>query len=378
MVETLPARILIVDDEDNLRLTLSQAFQMEGYEVREASDSQEAVSLVTREVFDVLLTDLMMPKIDGLSLLEKARSILPDAVVILMTGQATVESAIRALKGGAFDYILKPFRLDEIFHVVARGLEQRRLRRENLELTEINRRLQEIDRIKSDLLSAITHEFRTPLTIIYGWLELLLSQQLGSIGPEQKESLLAIRDGSRRLGRLVSNILTYVEYERGQVDTMEEEVPLLGLFESILEELEGEIRERGIQVQLGPGVEGLVLYGNPERLRLLFFNLVENAVKFNEPGGQVLLSATTSPTKVEVSIVNTGGEIAAERLHKLTAPFTQGDMSVTRGAGGLGLGLSVAKAIASAYGGEIRLESGRGQGTVVTVSIPRSRRVARR
>jgi signal transduction histidine kinase len=377
MVETLPARILIVDDEDNLRLTLSQAFQMEGYEVREASDSQEAVSLVTREVFDVLLTDLMMPKIDGLSLLEKARSILPDAVVILMTGQATVESAIRALKGGAFDYILKPFRLDEIFHVVARGLEQRRLRRENLELTEINRRLQEIDRIKSDLLSAITHEFRTPLTIVYGWLELLLSQQLGPLGPEQKESLLAIRDGSRRLGRLVSNVLTYVEYERGQMDTTQEEVPLLGLFGSILEELEGEIRERGLQVEVKPGVEGLVLYGNADRLRLLFFNLVENAVKFNEPGGQILLSATTTPTKVEVSIVNTGGEIASERLAKLTAPFTQGDMSLTRGAGGLGLGLSVANAIASAYGGEIRLESGRGQGTAVTVCMPRSRRMAR-
>lgn len=377
MVETLPARILIVDDEDNLRLTLSQAFQMEGYEVREASDSQEAVSLVTREVFDVLLTDLMMPKIDGLSLLEKARSILPDAVVILMTGQATVESAIRALKGGAFDYILKPFRLDEIFHVVARGLEQRRLRRENLELTEINRRLQEIDRIKSDLLSAITHEFRTPLTIVYGWLELLLSQQLGPLGPEQKESLLAIRDGSRRLGRLVSNVLTYVEYERGQMDTTQEEVPLLGLFGSILEELEGEIRERGLQVEVKPVVEGLVLYGNADRLRLLFFNLVENAVKFNEPRGQILLSATTTPTKVEVSIVNTGGEIASERLAKLTAPFTQGDMSLTRGAGGLGLGLSVANAIASAYGGEIRLESGRGQGTAVTVCMPRSRRMAR-
>ncbi len=378
MVETLSARILIVDDEDNLRLTLSQAFQMEGYEVREASDSQEAVSLVTREVFDVLLTDLMMPKIDGLSLLEKARSILPDAVVILMTGQATVESAIRALKGGAFDYILKPFRLDEIFHVVARGLEQRRLRRENLELTEINRRLQEIDRIKSDLLSAITHEFRTPLTIIYGWLELLLSRQLGPLGPEQQESLFAIRDGSRRLGRLVANVLTYVEHERGQIDTLEEEVPLLGLFGSILEELEGEIRERGLRVKVKPGVEGLVLYGNADRLRLLFFNLVENAVKFNEAGGQILLSATTLPTTVEIAVVNTRGEIAAERLAKLTAPFTQGDMSITRGAGGLGLGLSVVKAIASAYGGGIRLESGRGQGTTVTVSMPRSRRMTRR
>jgi len=162
------------------------------------------------------------------------------------------------------------------------------------------------------------------------------------------------------------------------VDTMAEEVPLLGLFGSILEELEGDIRERGLQVEVRPGVEELVLYGNADRLRLLFFNLVENAVKFNEPGGRILLSATTLPTQVEVSIVNTGGEIAAERLAKLTAPFTQGDMSVTRGAGGLGLGLSVAKAIASAYGGGIHLESSRGQGTAVTVSMPRSRRMASR
>ncbi|MFQ5881936.1 MAG: response regulator [Candidatus Methylomirabilales bacterium] len=374
MAETPCPRILIVDDEENLRLTLCQAFEMEGYEVHEAADSHQAVSLLTQEAFDVLLTDLMMPKIDGLSLLEKTRSVLPNAVIVLMTGQATVESAIRALKGGAFDYILKPFRLEEIFHVVARGLEQRRLRQENLELTEINRRLEEIDRIKSDLLSAVTHEFRTPLTIIYGWLELLLSQQFGSLNPEQRESLLAIREGSRRLGHLVSNVLTYVEHDRGAVDVGGGQVSLLGLLESILEELEGTIRDKRLKVEVRPGPEGLALSGNPEKLRLLFFNLLENAVKFNEPDAQIILSAAPLSSEVEVSVVNTHGAIAPERLDRLTAPFTQGDMSVTRGVGGLGLGLSVAKMIAAAHGGEIRLLSGRGQGTTVVVRLPRRQR----
>ncbi|MFI5340270.1 MAG: response regulator, partial [Candidatus Methylomirabilales bacterium] len=166
--ERSPASILIVDDEEALRATLVTAFTLEGYRAVGAGSAREALQRLQQAPCDVLLVDLRMPDIDGIQLMERVRERTPDTLVILMTGGATVESAVRALKGGAYDYILKPFSLPEIFRVVERGLEQQRLKQENVQLNELNRRLQEIDQIKSNLLSAITHEFRTPLTVMSG------------------------------------------------------------------------------------------------------------------------------------------------------------------------------------------------------------------
>ncbi|MBI2081407.1 MAG: response regulator [candidate division NC10 bacterium] len=247
------ARLLIVDDEENLRSSLCQAFRMEGYEVTGAADAQEALSLIQGATFDVLLSDLMMPGLDGLSLLEKARVLLPEAVIILMTGQATVESAIRALKGGAYDYILKPFKLEEVFHVMGRGLEQQRLRRENLALAEINRRLTEIDQIKSDLLSAITHEFRTPLTIIYGWMDLLLTGQFGDLAGGTREGVEAIGHSARRLGRLIANLLAYVEFERQEAAFQDQVVDLGEILRTTATQLAAEYAEKRVRVEFPGG-----------------------------------------------------------------------------------------------------------------------------
>ncbi len=365
-----PARLLIVDDEENLRTSLCQAFRMEGYEVTGAADAQEALALIQGANFDVLLSDLMMPGLDGLALLEKARVLMPEAVIILMTGQATVESAIRALKGGAYDYILKPFKLEEIFHVVGRGLEQQRLRRENLALAEINRRLTEIDQIKSDLLSAITHEFRTPLTIIYGWMDLLLSGQFGAVSAGLREGVEAIGHSARRLGRLIANLLAYVEFERDEAALREQVVDLGEILRAVAAQLSSEYAEKRVRVEFLREVPATSLRGDPEKLTLLFSNLVENAIKFNLAGGRVLLEATAADGVATVAITNTHGRIPEERLARLFEPFTQGDMTLTRAAGGLGLGLSVARAIVGALAGSIAFRQAEPQGTTVSVTLP--------
>ncbi|MCI0371984.1 MAG: hybrid sensor histidine kinase/response regulator [candidate division NC10 bacterium] len=364
------ARLLIVDDEENLRTSLCQAFGMEGYEVTGAADAQEALTLIQGANFDVVLSDLMMPGIDGLSLLDKARVLMPEAVIILMTGQATVESAIRALKGGAYDYILKPFKLEEIFHVVGRAREQQRLRRENLALSEINRRLTEIDQIKSDLLSAITHEFRTPLTIIYGWMDLLLSGQFGTLSGGARESVEAIGHSARRLGRLIANLLAYVEFERRGAAFQDQVVDLGEILHAVAAQLSSEYAEKRVRVEFLREVRGASLRADPEKLAILFSNLVENAIKFNLAGERVLVEATAADGAATVTITNTHGRIPQERLTRLFEPFTQGDMTLTRAAGGLGLGLSVARAIVEAHRGSIAFRQAEPQGTSVTVTLP--------
>ena len=364
------ARLLIVDDDETLRTSLCDAFRLEGYAVTGAADAQEALPLIQGTTFDVLISDLMLPGIDGLSLLEKARVVLPEAVIILMTGQGTVESAIRALKGGAYDYILKPFKLEGLLHVVGRGLEEQRLRRENLALAEINRRLTEIDEIKSHLLSAITHEFRTPLTIIYGWMDLLLSGQFGPLSGGARESVEAIGHSARRLGRLIANLLAYVEFERREAAVQEQIVDLGEILRQAATQLADEYAEKRVRVEFLREVRGASLRADPEKLILLFSNLVENAIKFNRPGGRVLLEAAAVDGTATVTITNTFGRIPRERLARLLEPFTQGDMTLTREAGGLGLGLAVARAIVEVHGGSIAFLDAEQQGSAVTVTLP--------
>ncbi len=364
------ACILIVDDEEGVQASLVKAFSLEGYEAVGAGSGTQALSLLRRQAFDVLLTDLVMPDLDGLALMDRAQAIAPSILVIMMTGGATVESAVRALKGGAYDYVLKPFTLAEIFHTVRRGLELQHLKQQNLQLSEINRRLQEIDQIKSNLLSAITHEFRTPLTVMHGWLDLLLGGNFGSLSGQQRDGVSVVRGSAVRLGRLIANLLAFVESDRGQVTRERVLVSLEDVLRRAAADLGPDCEERGVQLRWEMSHELPTILADGERLRLVFFNLLENAIKFNEPGGQVVVQAKEDSASAEVAITNTLGDLPAEGTTRLGQPFTQGDMSATRPAGGLGLGLALARSILEAHGGKLTFRSGEGKGATVRVRLP--------
>lgn len=365
-------KILVVDDEESLRLPLYTAFQVEGFDVSVAADGMEALETLKKGGYQLMLTDLMMPKMNGIELAEQALALFPDLVVILMTGFGTIETAIKSLKGGAYDYILKPFKLDEMLHAVRRGLEQQRLRQENIQLNEINRRLKEIDQIKSNLLRAISHEFRTPLTVIYGWVDLLLGDQTAGQNPLQVEGLKAIKESSLGLGRIIFNLLEFVGLGKGEIRLKKERVDLLPLVEEALQQLEEEAKERDLTVEKAYPSDLPPLLADPEKMKILLFNLLENAVKFNERGGKVLVEAEMNPARdgLRLRIINTQGEIPQDRLAELMKPFTQADMSMTRSASGLGLGLAVAKGIAEAHQGEFHIGSEKGKGTTVEIKLP--------
>ncbi|MBI4536474.1 MAG: response regulator [candidate division NC10 bacterium] len=366
--------ILIVDDEEGLLNSLAAAFRFQGYRVEAAETAQAALEVLGREPFDVLLTDVVMPGMDGLALMERSQSRFPRMPVVLMTGGTTVETAVQALKGGAADYVLKPFTLTEIFHVVEQALEQDRLRRENLELSELNRRLGELDQVKSNLLSAMTHEFRTPLTVIQGWLDHLMGAEAEALTQGQRESLTAIRQSVLRLSRLIANLLALVESHAGQGTEGAGPVSLWELLRSAAELVSAEAAKRGVAVSIGEAEGMYAVVGDGARLGLLFLNLLENAVKFSERGGAVRVAVSKSERELEACITNTSGEIPADQIPRLLQPFTQGDMGLTRAAGGLGLGLAVVRAIVHRHGGALFVETGKGRGTTVRVRLPRAPR----
>ena len=365
------ANILIVDDEEGLRVPLYAAFQSEGFEPSLAANGVEALEILKKGDFQVVLTDLMMPKMDGIELMERAHGLFPDLVVILMSGYGTIETAIKALKGGAYDYILKPFKLDEILHVVRRALEQQRLQKENVQLNEINRRLTEVDQIKWNLLRAISHEFRTPLTVIYGWIDLFSDDQAAP-NALQAEGLKSIKESALRLGRMITNLLEFVHLGLGDIHLRREQVNLLCLVEEAVQQLSEEAKEKQLIIVKDFTPKCPPLLADPEKIKILIYNLLENAVKFNQPGGKVMVEAGLVPAQntMALRIINTRGEIPQDRLAELMKPFTQADMSITRSASGLGLGLPVAMGIVDCHQGSFHLQSEEGKGTTVEIQFP--------
>src|SRR3954463_12841537 len=129
-------RILVVDDEKVIRDMLADFLGMEGYVVRTAEDGTSTLGELSKGHYDLVISDLKMPRMGGIALLDEIGKTAPDALTVIMTGFGTVETAIDAMKRGAYDYVLKPFKLDEVVHVVQRGIEKQRLGRENMRLRE--------------------------------------------------------------------------------------------------------------------------------------------------------------------------------------------------------------------------------------------------
>src|SRR5689334_13323064 len=129
-------RVLVVDDEKVIREILSDFLTMEGYVVRTVEDGENALKELERRSYNMVISDLKMPGMGGLELLEKIAELRQNVLTVIMTGFGTVETAIEAMKKGAYDYILKPFKIEEVVHVVERGLDRQRLQAENIKLKE--------------------------------------------------------------------------------------------------------------------------------------------------------------------------------------------------------------------------------------------------
>lgn len=386
-----PARLLIVDDEESLRITTAAILEQEGYEVRTAASGDEAVALLGASDYDLVLTDLHMEGGDGLSVLAEMQRRAPLTISVVLTGFASVESAIAALQRGAYDFLVKPCDIDEMKHTIRRGVEHRRLMlaeqqaRANLErlnrelekrveertseLLRVNEELAAANRAKDIFLATLSHELRTPLTPVLGWIGLLKS---GGLDPEGTEQALdAIERNARLQSRLIDDLLDISRIATGKLRFEPKPTDLNAAAAAAVETVRASAAARRVEIEAELSQQPLVVMGEPVRLQQIVWNLLSNAIKFTEPGGRVTLRVGNVAGDARVMVEDTGIGIEPDFLPHVFDRFRQADGSPTRRHGGLGLGLAIVDALAKLHNGRVTAESkGKGQGARFTFTVP--------
>ncbi len=361
---TRAGKILLVDDEKTTREILTRALAARGFHIQSASNGYEALEKIHNEQFEMLITDIVMPNMPGTELIEKAREILPNLISIVITAHGTLESAVKALQQGAYDYIMKPFDPEFIIPVIERGLEKASLRQKNTELTQITEKLQEVEQMKSDLLDTITHEFSTPISIIKAYVDMFLEGQFDTSNPRHIDGLRSIRSAVIRLERLVMNLLTLSMGKGKQLELKKEKILIQDIISNALSQLNEGITKKNINVVLNVEPELPPIDADPSKLSIAVLNLLDNAVKFNKSNGIIRISISHLKSQsIGVAISDTGIGIPEEKIQEIYSPFTQVDMSSTREHQGTGLGLAVVKTIIEAHGGKITLKTKLGKGS---------------
>ncbi|MDF1505572.1 ATP-binding protein, partial [Roseisolibacter sp. H3M3-2] len=226
-------------------------------------------------------------------------------------------------------------------------------------------------RAKSDFVNVLSHELRSPVNAIVGHAQLLEMGVHGPVSERQREALGRIGRSAHLMGALVDDLLELARIEHGQLTFALRDVPAAEAVEAVAEALRPQLEAKALALAVDPGPPGLALRADPGRLQQVLLNLLTNALKFTERGG-ISVAVREEGETVCVAVRDTGVGIPADRLDSVFDRFVQVDQSLTRRAGGLGLGLAIARDLARGMGGELAVESAPGAGSTFTLSLPRA------
>ncbi len=364
--------LLVVDDEAPHLKALCETLSAQGYEATGFTSALEALAALKGRSFDLLLTDLMMPEMDGISLLRSAQEIDPRIVGVVMTGHGTIDTAVAAMKQGALDYILKPFKLSTLIPVLARALAVRRLRLENEALQRhlaIRTRELEIANKELETFSySVSHDLSAPLRAIDGFTQ-IMAQNLGDrLDPESRECAAHVKTAVARMQALIADLLRLARTTRTEVHRMP--VDLSQLARDISEKLKSSDRTREIDWVIA---ENVIAEGDHGLLRAAMENLLSNAWKYTSrtPQARIEFGMETQPDGTPAYYVRDNGVgFDMKQSHRLFGAFQR--LHSESDFPGNGVGLATVQRIIHKHGGRIWAESTPGQGAVFRFTLPPS------
>ena len=238
------------------------------------------------------------------------------------------------------------------------------------DLQRAMQKLAELNQLKSNFVSNISHELRTPLTHVKGYLELLADHSLGSLSGEQDEAMQVMGRAVERLETLINDLIKFSETAKGGISLRPGHISLIHLMETIARRALGKAQKRNVSLKCVCADTLPPVIADEENIHWAISQLIDNAIKFSNPGGKVTLSATGKGTQVVVSVVDTGIGIPKERLDEIFLPFHQLDNSPRRRYGGTGMGLALVRRILEAHNTTLDVESVVGKGSRFQFSLP--------
>lgn len=371
------AKILVVDDvEDNIRL-LEYSLEDDGYEVISARDGIEALEVARQEMPDIILLDLMMPRLNGIEACHKLKDdpLLSDIPVLTVSAADDEEDIIKGLDAGAHDYIAKPINYCTVAARVRSALRvkhyQDSINSLNTELVILKDEAESALRARSSFLATMSHEIRTPITAIMGLSEILSKED--ELSPfDNQQASEAILSNSRYLLEVINNILDLSKAESTGLSIEMLDASLFDILEAAETVVQLKAKEKDLLffIEYNYPIPSLIKT-DPTRIKQVIINLVNNALKFTEEGSvRVKVNYDYSSSQLCMEVIDTGIGMSQEEQEKLFQPFQQANETITRRFGGTGLGLTISKDIIENLQGTIEVESKKGVGTTFTVLMP--------
>ncbi|HUW31890.1 MAG TPA: hybrid sensor histidine kinase/response regulator [Planctomycetota bacterium] len=361
-----PARklALVIDDEESMRDSCRQVLERDSWRVATCGDGMVGYRLFHEQAPDLVLVDLKMPGIDGMELVSRIAAEDPTVATVVITGYATVESAVEAMKKGAYDFLPKPFTPAELRVVAWRNLEKRQLFIRNRQL------LAEKERMQENFVTLVSHEMRSPLVAVEQYIEVLLANMAGELNAKQAEILRKMRTKTEWLLALVKEWLSVSRIQGlTQPEKMEplEIEPLLHQAADLLAPM---LREQQTEVTITVQQSIEPVEGDREALVHVFLNLVSNAAKYSDPRGKVAITAKVQAGELVVDVADTGWGIPEEHLPFIFDDFYRVRAKELPKTTGTGLGLSIVKKIVDAHRGRVVVKSTMGKGSTFSVYLP--------
>ena len=366
-------QILVVDDEEGMRLSVVRALRdfklrlpdLNGeivFQVETAESGEQALEVISAKAPDILLLDYKLPGISGLDLLGRLDTQEGQTLIIMITAYASLETAVTAIKRGAYDFLAKPFTPDELRSTVRKASESLIMAREARRLAREKRR------VRFEFITVLAHELKAPLNAIEGYLQVMKKHCAGEDLSSYEHIIERSLVRGKYMRKMIGDLLDLTRIESGQRKRDLVEVDFVQLANTVAETEAPEASRRNIAIEVR--ADGSVtMKADREETEIILNNLVSNAVKYNRDGGRVTVDIKRDDGNVVVAVTDTGIGMTEEETDMLFGEFVRIKNEKTRNILGSGLGLSIVKKLTALYEGEVRVESRPDVGSTFTVTL---------
>jgi signal transduction histidine kinase len=339
---------VVIDDDRAMRISCQKILSKAGFRVETCETGSAGLEAIASLKPALAVVDLKMPGISGMEVIARVHEIDPRIIIVVITGYATIDTAVEAMKSGAYDFVPKPFSPDELRLIVNRGLEHRRL------ILESQRAEMERELLKRRFITFVSHQLQTPLVAIHQYLNVL--RHLENPDPARTQEWLdRCLARTEEIQAIIKDWLTLARLEGGALAGQRVKVDLKQTIAEILKAYEVMASAEGITLEARLPEADCYVTGDQNCLSVLVDNLVVNAIKYNKPGGKVVVSVEVQPDEVILSVSDTGIGIPEKYRQMLFEEFFR--IQDAKKTPGTGLGLAISKRIVSEMGGSISVES---------------------